>query len=330
MKILVRSPNWIGDAVVSTACVRALRNYFRDSFIAVLAKDCISDIWIGNPYINRIILYKASEILPIRKQKFDLGIILPNSFSSAFYMFLANVKERIGYATQGRSIFLTYKIPLYEFKTKHIINQYLNIIKTLGVPPEETQESTLEILPHEESKAELILIENEISKYDELIGICPGATYGPAKRWSKESFAELGKILANKYKMKILLFGSLQERKLLEFIKEKIGEFSYIFPGNLSLRVMAALIKKCKVFITNDTGPMHIASALSIPVLAIFGSTSPLWTSPLGENNEIIYKALPCSPCFKMTCKYKNYLCFKEISVNEVLSTVNKLLVKTL
>lgn len=326
-RILIRAPNWIGDSVISTAAVKAVKEHYRDASIVIAARNWLKDIWLENPYISGIINCDLNfeRILLLRKQRFDLGIIFPSSLSSAWFMFLSGAKERVGYENPVRNFLLTKPIS-HPKRDKHLIEEYFDILRSIGITPKD-KELIVRLSPYDEARADVLLIAKGIKKNDELIGICPGATYGPAKRWLPDRFVELSKKLIEKHGIKIVLFGNNSEAVLLSSLANEIGKEALYFAGNTSIKITTSLIKRCKLIVTNDTGPMHLAASMHVPILAIFGSTSPAWTAPLGKEHFIVYKALSCSPCFKRSCPKGDYACFKEISVDEVMHEVNRILV---
>lgn len=330
MNLLIRSPNWIGDTVLSTPLIKLLKGKIKDLKITILAKEYIKELWENNPDIDGIISFKPGitgylELSKkLRAKKFDTILILPNSFSSALIPYIAGIKERVGYITEYRGFLLTRKIPFNDTRENHLVYEYLEFAKTFGIE-ENPAMPELFITDKEKIEADEILENNGINTGDTVIGICPGATYGPAKRWQQSNWKQLAQKLIKDYNAKILIFGGRQEEGLLNGISEGLESGGVVFAG-INLRMLMALINRCKIFISNDTGPMHIAASLKIPVVAIFGSSSPLWTSPLGNNNKVIYKALPCSPCFKRTCDKKNvYECLTSITPEEVFSAVMSL-----
>lgn len=328
-KILIIGVNWIGDTIITIPVVKTISENFPDAFTGLWVKENIAELWKNSPYINKI--YSDKDIREIRKESFELGIILPQSFSSALKMYRANVKYRIGYPTELRGILLTHKVPLPEkFRKKNLLEEYLDILRFLGLKISGTSSDFF--VPAEiKLKAEQFLRQNNISEEEMIIGVCPGATYGPAKRWFKERYAEVIKHLIKKYNAKVIIFGSFKETDILKYLLKEVHLNGIILPDrNLTVLESAGLINFCRLFITNDTGPMHIASSLKIPVIAIFGSTNPTWTAPLGNSCVVLYKKIACSPCYKRDCSKgdKKYECFELISVNEVINEADKLLTK--
>lgn len=334
-KIIVRSPNWIGDAVLATPFIKALRAKFPYAYIAVLSKPWVYDIWKANTYIDEIIEYKNTSsagflkiVKEIKNKKFDTSIILPKSFSSALMMFLAGVNERVGFATEGRGFLLNKKAAFAnEKRLNHMLEEFIDIGREIGLEFKD-KEPYISIDKDDEIHGELILLSNGVSSRDKIVGVCPAAAYGPAKRWFLERFIEASRKIIKKHHVKILLFGSKAEADLIKKIKDNIEKDAIALAGQVSLGEMCAILKKCRFVLTNDTGPMHVAAALKIPTISIFGSSSPAWTSPIGKKHIVIYKKVKCSPCFEKTCKNKQhpYKCFDLIKTEEVLYSVDKIL----
>ena len=327
-KILIRGVNWIGDSIITIPIVRTIRENFPDAFIGIIVKENLIPIWENVPYIDKI--YKVEDKKSeIKSQKFDLGIVLPNSFSSALEMYLLNVKFRVGYPTELRGIFLTDKVPVPQrFREKHLIEEYFDIIRFIDL---KIKDKSLEFFIPDSIKSKMkdLLKSRGFVDKDIIIGVCPGATYGPAKMWFKERYIDLITKVIKKYNAKIIIIGSNVERELIRFLLKGIGFSDRIISSeDFNILESSALISYCKLFISNDTGPMHIAASLKIPVIGIFGSTNPIWTAPLGDKNIVMYKKVKCSPCYKRKCKNKEkeYECFDLISVDDVINGINKLL----
>ena len=326
MKILVRSPNWVGDAVLCLSSIAYLKEKMPQTHITMLAKDWVKDIFLNHPSVDNIISLnkpKTSLVKDIRKANFDTGILFTNSFSSAFLFFLADVKKRIGYKTDLRSLFLTDGIPLPKnLNTLHQRDYYFELVRNLVHGNDAVKNPVLYLSSEENEKADSTLKGLGINGNTKIVGIFPGASYGPAKMWDTRNFKLLADKIIKTDKAKVLIFGGNKEKELGEIIQNE-GSNIINLCGKTTLRETMALIKRCAVFITNDTGPMHIASALNISTVAIFGPTNTDRTSPLGSS-IVIKKEVDCSPCKHRICPLPNHKCMEEISVEEVLETVKK------
>lgn len=345
MKILVKGVNWIGDAVLMTPALAALRKNFPDAYISLLTIPYVEPIFTHNPWIDEIIIFDKMErhqtlsgknklTRQLKKQKFDLGIVMqPKSYEAAFLLCLAKIPERLGYSYGIRNLLFTRVIPPPPPRT-HLVEVYRNIISPLGIKekwgqlsfPKKKRADPIFLLVATDDKADGTVKEffqaHTLSKGNLVIGINPGAAYGPAKRWSAECYAQVADELIRHHHARILILGSKSEISLLEKVAGLMKEKAIIITPPLSQLI--SFLKYCRLLITNDTGPMHIATAVGTPVVAIFGPTDPCCSRPWQGNNIVLYKELPCSLCFKHNCK--KHTCMKEITVKEVLSACEKLL----
>ncbi len=346
-RILIKSPNWIGDIVLSIPAIKALRGVYPDSYIAVLVKKKLADLLENNPDINEVIPYeeghglkKFSMILRlrdiIRKGDFDTALLFTNSFSSALIAFLAGVPNRVGYNRDGRGLLLTRPLKIVQHDNTHQVRLYLNLIKELanveithqGVPIPEIHIKEKDREWAENLLAKHAQLNSKIKRGSLIIGINPGARFGPAKRWLKMRFVELGDRLTHELGASLILFGGPEEKDFVSGIASQIKpDQSDVLnmAGSTSLGQLAALIERCNIFITNDTGPMHIAYSVRTPLVAIFGSTDPVRTGPLGNKYMVLKKGIPCSPCFKRVCPF-DMECMKMIEVEDVMNAVKSLI----
>jgi len=326
-RILVRGVNWVGDSVLAIPAVELIRKIFPKAHLGILVKEGLSPLWEVSPHIDEVIPYfkrtgikalaEMGLIRKLSKGNWDMAILLPNSFHSALIVFLAGIPIRMGYNRDKRGFLLTEKIDFKEdtFK-KHQVEYYLDLVKNL------TQYKTVSNLPRiniGEKRlkwAEDFLFKRGVMKDDLLIGINPGAAYGITKRWFPERYAGLiEKLLALK-RVKIMIVGAREEGDFFDYLKKEIKDKIVDTVGKTDLIELAALLSKCHVLVTNDSGPMHIGASVNTPIIAIFGSTDPFQTGPLGENHLIIKKDLSCSPCFERDCDTLE--CFHAITVEEV------------
>jgi heptosyltransferase-2 len=334
--ILIRGVNWIGDAVITLPAIRSIRRTYPEARIDLLVKPWVYDIFKGNPYIDEIILYDKGRlklIRELRKRHFDMAILLQNAFDAALITWLAGIPERIGYKRDIRGPLLTHAISVDKStERRHQVYYYLDLLNSIGIKTEDEQ-PYLHLL-YEEREDARELLKKAFGEDDEspIIGINPGATYGPAKRWPVERFSYLVSRAIEELNARIVIFGSPSE---VELANEIINSASRIMhhvsrilnmSGKTNLRELASLISACDVFVTNDTGPMHMASALFVPTVAIFGSTDPAITAPFGEGHRVVTKNLPCSPCLKRECPEGHLRCMNEISVDDVLNVLKELL----
>jgi heptosyltransferase-2 len=334
-KILVKGTNWVGDTIISFPAVYSLRRLFPKAYIAVLTKSRLAGLWKANPDLDEVIPYDmptgAGRIFGelriarlIREKEVDFAVIFPRSFSSALMVFWGGIPRRIGYKGEGRDWLLTERIDRTpELLSQHRMYYYLHLVERLGRCP--SPPLPLLSLNGNQERWSNAFISHHGLKNRVLIGLNPGATYGEAKCWPSERFVALGRRLTDEYGASILIFGSSrpQEKALNAVIARGIGEGCLNLSGETSLLQLAALLRHCQVLVTNDTGTMHVAAAVGIRVVAIFGPTDPRTTSPLGEGHVVIHKKVSCSPCLKRVCP-EDHRCMEHISVANVLEAVAK------
>lgn len=337
-KILIRTPNWVGDAVMSTPFIKAVRKNFSNADISLLSKPWVSSVYENNPHIDQIITYddsgrhkgflgKARLAGDIAKEGFDLSLLLQNAFEAALITWMSSIPMRLGYDTDGRRIFLTHPIHRYEsLKKLHQIDYYLEILKNAGFS---SVDSDMEIFISDDEKNKAIRFLKNIGCTENslIIGINPGAAFGTAKRWFPERFSQVCNKLKKSMESFFLIFGSPGEKELGEKISRSIGSHCINLCGQTSLREAISLIELCNFFLTNDSGLMHVAAALHIPQIAIFGPTDHTTTSPRNSNSHIIRIPVKCSPCMKQDCP-TDHRCMDVISADNVYEMASKILME--
>ncbi len=332
-KIVVRSVNWIGDAVMTTPAITQLAKNFPNAKITIIVKEWVKDVFIGNPFIDDIIVCNPKNLVgyirlirKLRNERFDIGIAFPNSFSSALFLFLLSAKYRVGYQTDCRGGFLNIKTPRtadLEFE-KLRIDYFLNIVNLIGKKPAD-RKLVLNVSKESKTFAKNFLKKNKIDEPDTIIGFNPGAAYGKAKRWPVKKYAELGNRLISDYNAKLVLFGGSHDQEVVNVLAKGLRNKCAIAAGKTILQDSIGLVNKCKLFVTGDTGPLYIASALRVPTLAIFGPTDPNTVAIPSERLQIIYKRVSCSPCFLRECP-NDHRCMEEVSVEEVFAKISKMM----
>jgi heptosyltransferase-2 len=333
-RILVRGVNWVGDSVLSYPAVQQLKTLFPKSHLAILIPSYRVDLWKTFPYVDEIIPFKKTGGIgsiwedlnlsqSLKERNFDLAVILPRSFRSALHIYLARIPIRVGYKDEGRSLFLTHGIRrTKEILHVHRVYYYQKLIEPLGKienpPPPQ-------IFLREEDRrwADQALKDLGMIEGKPLIGMNPGATYGLAKCWYPDRFGELGRRLAEKWQARILLFGKEEERPIVHEILQHLGTKGIDLTGKTGLLQLAALLERCTLLVTNDTGTMHVAAAVGTPVVALFGSTDPITTGPWGEGLVVVKKEVPCRPCWERICP-TDHRCMELITVDEVEEVVDK------
>lgn len=327
--ILVRSTNWIGDAIMTTPAVRTIRQNFPEAHIAILAYPWVADIFRNSPHVDEVILYNKNGrhrglrgILRIGRElaaaDFDAAILLQNAFSAALISVLAGIPVRAGYIRDARRLLLTHPVKIDPAVRKlHQVHYYQELCRGLGMVPGSDQ-LFLQLSPEVNLWARKFVADFTGRL---IIGFNPGAAYGPAKCWPVERYGRLAEILAGEFNAVIPVFGTGADSVTAEAIKSFAPDNVIDLAGNTSLAEAMALIGICDCFVTNDSGLMHVAAAQRTPLVAIFGSTDPVATGPFFEGSVIIQHKLECQPCFKTHCK-SDFSCMLDIGVDEVAGAV--------
>ncbi|MGD0283007.1 MAG: lipopolysaccharide heptosyltransferase II, partial [Dissulfurispiraceae bacterium] len=258
----------------------------------------------------------------LRKKKFAMALLLQNAFDAALIAWLAGIPRRIGYNRDGRGFLLTDAVPFNGADRKiHHTMYYLNLLDSAGIHAD-FEEPVIHLSIEERMKAREVL--SELNR--PILGVNPGATFGSAKRWLPERFADVANWFRRDTGGGIVIFGSKSEAAMAQKIDKQIPEDKLFLAGKTSLRELAALIAECDILLTNDSGPMHIACALGTPTMAIFGSTDPKLTGPAGEGHTAIKKDFSCSPCFERSCRTKDLRCMYTVTAEEVFFKIKEML----
>ncbi|MGB7979137.1 MAG: lipopolysaccharide heptosyltransferase II [Chlamydiales bacterium] len=329
--ILVRMPNWIGDLVMATAVLTDLRRAFPKASITAMCRKSLADLLKTDEAIDELFSFaKPSNdfvrrddlrdmIAKIAAGKYDTGILLANSFSSAWWFWLGKVRRRIGYSIHFRRFLLTDPVRFPKGR-EHQVQTYKRLLAPLGVPLSESA-PRLYVSAKELGESKELLYQRGYMRGGPLIGIHPGAAYGSAKCWPPERFRALALRLLQESDAHIVFFGDASTASLVKEISQGLPERVIDLAGVTNLRELMCLIKDCTVLITNDSGPMHIGAAFGVPLVALFGSTDDELTGPYGQPTSVINKRVSCSPCFKRVCPI-DFRCMKQIGVEEVVERV--------
>src|SRR5437762_13450034 len=335
-KILIRGPNWVGDAVVAIPAMKAVRERFPDAEITLLVRPWVASLFSSAPFIDKV----WSETKPsgvgdwtritrnIRARRFDLALLLPNSFESALMMFLGGVPRRVGYATDARRWMLTNSIAPGKSgpsgnASRHQVHDYLDLAKVLSAG---TDRPSIEIraTPDERTNARELLRSNGIPDGAPFLVLNPGAAYGSAKRWHEDRFADVADILAHELGLQVAFIGSQAERPIADQIRDRMKTAAAVLHGKTSLETLIGVLAESSLMITNDSGPMHIAAALGVPTVAVFGSTDDRVTSPVGRRTRIVKHRVECSPCLLRECPI-DHRCMNGVTVDDVCNAARDL-----
>ncbi|HUU15158.1 MAG TPA: lipopolysaccharide heptosyltransferase II [Terriglobia bacterium] len=330
-KIMVRATNWIGDAVMSFPALETLRARFPKAEIVVVAKSWVGELYWHHPAVSRQIVYSPEGrhrgpggfwklVQTLRAERFDLAILLQNAFHAAWMAWCARIPVRVGYARDGRSSLLTDAIePPLPAAYGHQTQYYLQLLFRAGLAdkPEAVREIRLAVQETEKAWATRHLIKLGLGGPRFLVGLNPGASFGPAKRWPAQRFAQLADRLIGGLHADVLIFGSREERPLAEEIARAMQHTPTVLAGDTSLRQLMATLAQCRLVITNDSGPMHLAAALGVPVVAVFGSTDERATGPVGSRTWVVNHPVDCSPCGLRECPI-DFRCMNGLTVDDV------------
>ena len=326
-ELLVRSPNWLGDACMAFPAIRAMRVGRPDLRITIFGPEKLRGLWESMPEIDGYI-GKSGEEAPWQVAKlikatgisFDAAVLLTNSTRSTLEFWLAGIPRLVGFKGSLRSFFINQRIPEPKpgLPPEHHALRYLRIAKRMGAPLDDS--------PFWKP----VGIEPSTSNGRLKIGLCAGAEYGPAKRWPLDRFAAVADaVLKQRPDVEWHLFGAPGETAMGEELDGKISGPSTNLVGKTSLTELIAHLKQCHLLLTNDTGTMHLAAALGVPTISIFGSTEPSLTGPLGDHHTVLRHHVPCSPCFKRECPFGHYDCMTGLSVETVTDAVLAKLAET-
>jgi heptosyltransferase-2 len=333
-RILVRGPNWLGDAVMCEPALRGLRRLFPDAQITLLVKPAVADLFADHPALMRVLTYdtkgrhagllgKWALARQLRRQGFDLAVLFQNAFEAAFLTFLAGVPRRYGYATDGRSLLLSDPVVVPDQRTLvHQVRYYWDLLKPLGLTGDPPAPELI-VLPEDEQAMVGRFAQGGLTATDIVVGINPGSTYGSAKRWLPERFVEVTERLCRAIcespgqQVSVVIFGAKGEERLGQEIAARLSSRSLVLSGATTIRELMAGVKRCSLFLTNDTGPMHIASAFQVPIVAIFGPTDWRTTSPFGGAPAIVRQPVDCAPCLLRECPI-DHRCMTRVTVDQV------------
>lgn len=333
--ILVRAVNWIGDAVMTTPALMAVRETYPKARITLLANPLVGQLLQGHPAVDRVLVFDRKRehhglvgrlrlARQLKQEQFDLAIILPNSFDSALIPWLARIPQRWGKASDGRSLLLTRRF--YEqnpSQDRHEVQYYCDLLRSFGFSATQS-EPFLTTTPQEDQAAVELLGAHGISANDRLLGINAGASFGSAKRWYPERFGLVAKHLTDAWGARVVLFGGPDEVEIVAEIEQRLQGQCLNMAGKTSVRQLMALIKRCNFFVTNDSGPMHIAAAFGVPLVAVFGPTDHVGTAPCSDKATIVRHSVDCAPCKLRSCP-TDHRCMLAVTVEDVVQAANQL-----
>jgi len=369
-RILIRGVNWLGDAVMTTPALQRLREAHPEAHLTLLTHEKLADLWQAHPTLDAVMTYASGEspwhvAQRLRRERFGIGLTLPNSPRSALELWLAGIPQRVGYRAVWRAWFLTHPLRARPGAMRmhkrsaseinrlireaassprspispavHQMREYLRLVAALGANPEPVAPRLyVSDAEAEATGRRLGVLAAHEAKPNPLFGLNGGAEYGPAKRWPSERFMAAAVELQRRTQCRWIVFGDQGDQDLANHISSAIEQAAgprrasapshsvVNLAGATTLRELCALLRLCRVLLTNDTGPMHVAAAVGTPVVVPFGSTSPELTGPglPGDNqHRLLRTGVPCAPCFRRQCPI-DFRCMTSITVEQAVEAV--------
>jgi heptosyltransferase-2 len=339
--MLVRLPNWVGDVVMATPALRCLRRSFPEARIDVTLIPYVRKIVEGASWFDNIIEYPAERnqwgiterlnyIRLLRRNRYDLAVVLPNSFSSALLAFLSGAKRRIGYDRQNRGFLLTDPVPAptenRKFVPQPMVDYYLKLCEQLGANPD-SRKTELFVDSQSEQRADELFEKHGISRAKPIVAINPGAAYGSSKLWDCGRFAQVADDLIERESCDVTLLGGPGEKEIAaEIAGTARSNLANLAEENVALDVLKSVIRRCDLLITVDSGPRHFAVAFDKPVVVLMGPTDPRYTNCSLEKTIVLrIDDLDCVPCHMKECP-TDHECMTRITPDMVVHAATELL----
>jgi heptosyltransferase-2 len=339
-KIIIRTPNHLGDCVLALPMINETREAYPGSSLAILAPEKLSELYENNQAVDKIIkfpgqyahglagVFKLREF--IKDEEFDLGFVLPPSFSSASVFKLSGVKERVGYVTDGRRLLLTKPLSLpAPINSEHRGELYFNLLKRASGMKIEFTKPKIFLSDADIANGQKVLKDFGIEGGEKFVAIAFRAV-GESRRWGKEKYTELTKRLISEFNLKVVLIGKEEDRTEGDEIARGAGATNVLnLSGKTGVRELASVLSLSHSFIGNDSGAAHLAAAVGVPIVVLSGADDPKETSPIANRKKLIYLShLNCISCVKNKCELKGEAfmqCMKGIGVDMVLGKFREL-----
>ena len=331
--IVIRGPNWVGDSVLSIPAIKSVRVRFPNARITLLVRPWVAGLFRSTPFVDAVWEHPKPGLTRwyqtarnMGRTRFDLALLLPNSFESALTAFTAGIRERVGYGTNGRGFLLSRAVPVPEEK-QHQVAYYLNLVESTwgGSLPEPS--IAIEATPEEKRAARELLRSESVEPDTGLLVLNPGAAFGSAKRWFEDRFAAVADQVAEESNLATVIVGSAAEGEIAGRIRDTMRRRAVLLTGRTDLETLIGVLSLASLMITNDSGPMHIAAALGIPTVAVFGSTDADVTRPVGPRTRVVRHAVACSPCLLRECPI-DHRCMETVTVDDVFQAAREIAVE--
>ena len=334
-RILFVPVNWLGDLLFMTPAIRAVRRAYPDSFLAALSPPCGLDLLKGNPHLNEVIPMPEGRgiahlagwwpvVRRLRAGRFDTAFLFHRSFTRAAAVWAAGIPARVGYRTAKRNLLLTAGPEMPPKDSLHKVDGFLRVVEAAGIPPA-GRHYDAGLLPEDERAAETLARELGIGPSDRVVALHAGANW-LLKRWSPRRFAETADALSERCGARVLFIGGEGDLPLIRDITGRMRSRPLVAAGRTTFRQMGALLKRTRLLISNDSGPLHMGMAVGVPVVALFGPTDPELTGPMnGAKAVTLFGSIGCPvPCYRLDCPAN--LCMDQITVEQVLSAAARFL----
>ncbi len=343
MRILVRATNWVGDAVMNLPALEAIIKHHPDAEVHVVARPRVAPIFEAVDGVAGVVPYIGvhrrgsggstghrfiQAIRSLKRQRFQKAFLFQNAFEAALLVFAARIPERVGYATDWRGLLLTSPVRVTpEVRRLHHVEYYLNLLQAAGMSTEGSGIPTLKVPQEQQARARELVAEALGGRAPRsYLAVCPGAAFGPAKRWLPDRFAKVIENVWGTHRIPSVLLGSESEMWITSGIAGITSSKCVDLAGKTSLLEAAGVLARSRAVLSNDSGLMHIAAAVGPPVIGIFGSTDPAATRPLGDKHVVIASGVECAPCLKRECAKHTYECMRAITVEAVCEALDRVL----
>ncbi len=339
-RIVIREVNWVGDAIMTVPALRALRRVFPQARLSLLVRPTVAGLFREAEFVDEVLqmeLRSARDyvraVRALRSGRYDLALLLPNSFGAAFLVFAAGIPMRVGYPTDGRGWLLTHGIPLSEERRRgHQVHLYLHLVaemerQLLGTTHAASSDPVPRLSLSEERRREALafLRERGADVTRKIVVLNPGAVNSRAKQWLPERFAALGDALLARGDTSVVLIGTRAERATSDLVRKHMRRAPIVVTGETSVDLMVAILGCADLVISNDTGAAHVASAVGTPVIVLFGPTDESATRPFSDRAVVVRKPVACAPCLRRVCPI-DHRCMTAIAVEDVLHPAQRLL----
>ena len=341
-RVCIRAPNWVGDVVMATPAIRAIRERFRGAHMALVVHSRVEAVLRGAPWFDEVIVYDPDEsgrlcaslacIRRLRAGRFELGLVFPNSFRSALMMRLGGVKRRVGYARDVRSALLTDAVPRRRrdgrFLPTYMVDYYLRLCEAAGIGAD-SRDMALPFTEADRQRADRILRSQATPPGVDLFLLHPGAAFGPSKRWPTDRFARLAELLREDFGARVAIIASPAERDAAEAIVMAAGvPITDLSACGIDLHLLKCVIARSRLLVTTDSGPRHYGVALGVPTVCIMGPTHPAYSTSGLPHDHVVRLDVDCGPCQRKACP-RDHRCMENIEPEMVMDTCRSALAAT-